>query len=453
MLRPLFKVNYKGILYKKTQYVFMNWKELKNYLINEPWGKPVLEYLEDDLGGWDNIRKDWGGTKDQDKNINHFYGLDKNLRDTGKESQWLTYLTNLVRNYPLKIVVLHLALVESYLWTDATKITIDLLHKLYIKNKEIKNIIDSIPTPPKTDHIEYYNLIMNLGEIEESHKLNNREKRFFDLYSKSLDQLKEAVDNYLSHFNNYPQNISSPGTATKSAHELIIADLFLILDINFEEQKKYPLWQNSHCFTYGPIVDFLIEQNWFEVFGIHGEGVSINNKDCDYQSRRKEKIDNIAPLLWLDAPTSLPHPKQRSLLLYTNLLENNVQSNSGNNIFKGISQQLEKKVPLLSHVGLDLCMSYIEYLNKSNDLINRPAINFYFRQAENKTAISLDEIESTISQKYKSSYLWSNEEKVALYFKTFNNIYKHIGEKNYKFPQTENWYKKVANNWYNRSKK
>lgn len=416
-------------------------KNLFNELIQNYWGEEALAIIEGLVGdgGFDELefisspeKNDPDDPDDQD--YSHFHSKEY-FNSLSKTT------IDILKNIPSKIIVTWYY-ITSFRYK---KININLktFYNLYLKNKNFKKTIDAIDVPSKYQKIPFFDII----SIEDSEVPSK--------YVENLDDKMEnawfILSNYMDNFYNYPQGLANSDKPAKSSHELIIADLFYIIGLNFTEQINIKNWPNSRCYARGPIVDFLVEGSYFEVFGIHGEGTSINNKGCDYQDRKKEKIKNINPLFWIEAPQQMPSPRQRSLLLYAKLLSENTKSNIGSNPFQNTVENLKQKAPLLKTTGLNICKSYIEILKYNKNPYNEMTFNFLLKNAQYQ--ISLEQIQQELSQEYQSSNLWSPEEQIAVYFKTPENLMAHMPQQQiYKLPdqnlqraaRRNNWYKKFS---------
>lgn len=237
-----------------------------------------------------------------------------------------------------------------------------------------------------------------------------------------------------------------------SWHELVINDIFKLCGIPFEFQIYYKNYVRKWR------IDYKIKDRWFEVFGMNDE---------KYAQDMKEKIEYIPRLLWIDVRKYNPR-QNRILKKYAEKLDKEVCEKEGCGISllgESILAILYQNVELLKEENIPLTTSYKTYLEtiSSTDVTRIrekvdervPELKLTNAQTQPQP-ISMEQITQELSQQYQSAQFWDDHEKIAVYFRTVENLMAHMPQQNYQFqdyvPQEQPQLRMVAHNWYRRLK-
>ena len=243
-----------------------------------------------------------------------------------------------------------------------------------------------------------------------------------------------------------PANLSTE--KDDSLHELVVNDIFTLCGIPFESQLPFKPQ------TLGWIIDYKINGRYFEIFGMNTE---------EYAEKMQSKIQTIPMLLWVDWRKY--KPTRRVLKNYAQKLDKDICTVEGcgrSLLQASIVAILYSNIELLSEEKIPLTSSYEAYLEQvSSSDISRvrekidkrvPKITF----AQNQKIITMQQINQELSQQYQSVHLWDNNEKIAVYFRTAENLMAHMPQQNYQFQdyyqQPQENLRMVAHNWYKRMK-
>ena len=241
-----------------------------------------------------------------------------------------------------------------------------------------------------------------------------------------------------------------------SWHELVINDIFKLCGIQFEFQINFPNYIKKW------IVDYRINGRWFEVFG---------RNDERYAEEMKEKIEVIPRLLWVDVRKYSPGQK-RIIKKYAEKLDKEICTSEGcgKSLFAtSIIEILYRNIELIKEENIPLTESYKTYLEQiSSKDIGRirqkvderipetTDLRLTQAQIQDQGPISMEQINQELSQQYQSVQLWDDHEKIAVYFKTAQNLMTHMPQQNYQFQdyyqQPQENLRMVAHNWYKRMK-
>jgi len=268
----------------------------------------------------------------------------------------------------------------------------------------------------------------------------------------------------------------NPGRESRSLTETVIRDILYICRIPYEYydipidsdprftnidfnaiREAAGKFDSKMYHEQMPKPDFLIGGNlFFEVFG-------YRDSNEDYHLRTLFKIQKLGQFInlryiWL-------HRIPRFVLRkYANLLDTKVCSASDNKcdipLIDGVSllSVLEEKIPLLSEFGLSIAKSYINWLRARS---RKPSFYKHVREKIEKdipfpqpvTAsnepFDVSQIVSSLSGEYESVSLWSDEEKVAIYFKTPEKLKAIMGDEVQ--DETLEALPKAASTWYSRT--
>lgn len=134
----------------------------------------------------------------------------------------------------------------------------------------------------------------------------------------------------------------------------------------------------------------------------------------------EEKLRQIPNLCWLNfrnIATNQPY----TLRKYARILDTDLRPDPMIKPYQNAEETLINMIPL--------CSDYIEWLNvKSEDTKEELSQKLQLAQEEPPT---LPEIDSLLQTTYQSSDRWSPEERVAVFFKTQENIMTYLNQLQY----------------------
>lgn len=226
-----------------------------------------------------------------------------------------------------------------------------------------------------------------------------------------------------------------PAAEKPSNHELVVRDILYIIGESFRYQTPYSV-RGSHDI----IPDFQLgDGRIFEIFGFRSD---------DYRERSEIKYRALYDILWwLDLIDVSIKSSAMTLLRYAKMLDNDVchRDRCDLSLFsESVEESLKQEVPLLLGQNFSLCRNYLIQVGGSSDEwvdqkrksiqelepITRDAPE-YVEPEESQTLFSraqillpktLTDITSHLQSKYLSVNTWSDEEKIAIYFKTPKNL-------------------------------
>jgi len=213
-------------------------------------------------------------------------------------------------------------------------------------------------------------------------------------------------------------------SSSKNIHQLIISDIFTINGESYQINQEYDTssYEESFVFVGKPVADFVVNGTYLELF--EPNKVKSNERNI---REMEEKLRQIPNLCWLNfRHTSTKQPY--TLRKYARILDTDLRPDPMVKPYQNAEETLTNMIPLLSDYGLRLCSDYIEWLNvKPKGTKEELSQNLQLAQEEPPT---LSEIDSSL-QSYQSSDMWSPEERVAVFFKTQENIMIYLNQLQY----------------------
>jgi len=227
------------------------------------------------------------------------------------------------------------------------------------------------------------------------------------------------------------------------AHEPIILDIFKMNGEEVVHQPEPIKIEEQSVFRREMKPDFLVNGVYFEVFG----GSPAAKEKEKYETRKQYKIQHIQNLYYVEnlpRPITKVSPQHRTLQSYAQILDRDVKPDPSTKPYKDAEKTLLERMPLLKKYGITMCAHYLQVMAQLSDQQKASARSdietFNRKQApqlklhaqvlqmpqQNINPPTLQQIEANLKQQYKSVDFWSNEEKVAVFFKTPQNIQKYI---------------------------
>jgi len=395
----------------------------------------IIQIGENKLPPWIEYQEEWWKLCDINK---------KHLSQLGI-SDWELYSYVFSKKFPY--------LKEAFYSTQNTKDFADTITEFvkYVNfSKDLKN----------------YNRTISINKLRELMLKNKDEdlKKAFDdgnveIFATTLKKILQRNSLRSWKGNKRIRTIFEYESKPQSWHESVVMDVFKICGVSVEYEPKIDECESeemkkfieniidlsdSHfgedSTTYKvwlPVPDFRLPDGYyFEIFGLDS---------AEYLNKQVFKIRHIPKLKWIDHKDLSDIHKRRTLFSYAEVLDTRVKKNdymanpslnsinqdlSSGNLLDGVSftESLLEKIPLLQEHGIDISFNYVEMTKSFVE--EKPVLPFP-KTSSVKTAqnnlLGIDEIENNLKgMGFLTPHLWSDEEKVAVYFKTPQSLEEYI---------------------------